>query len=816
MTPGVLTATAMAAAALLGGGTDQQVITPPLGAPFLGFFGQAVAVQGNDLFIGSPLDSSIGLAVGGVYHYQRGPDGVWAFREQLLPPTGVTLPFLNFFGESLAVDGDLLAIGAPRETEITEKGVNFFQGAAYVFQRQPDGTWDFLIRIVEEDIGALRLFGTSVDLFGDTLAVGAPGDNDACPESGFCLSGAVYLYEIDGPTFPTERARLVAPRPEPFDWVGNRVAISGNVVISGRHPAQDFQEPAKGAPPPNKALAYVWERDPATQMWGEGAPVVIGDIGVDPGFAAFTEAVDIDGFNAILGVFYAGEDEEEIVPTGRAWLIEKDMAGRWVATEEFENPEADLGDEFGWAVALRGNRAVVGARSDVSDIGFDSGTALVYTRAGSDANFTLAERLQPDTPSNNELFGFVVGLGPDLVVVTALDENEVHVFDRPFTDAFESGDLYLATEGAPGSDPDDGEVEDAILQINPVTQIVRELTTVDGLDARVATYDPARERLIVGVEGDTGALRAIDSTGEVFMLEHNLDAISDWGDRTIRSLAPAGDGRLYAVGANDAGSVRVGLIAADDTASLVANGAAPLTLTLNDEETMAAIWDSDNDALYIADALDPVTRVHRIVLDAEGDDVVSAVNVVFDAIGVGINDDEKPAQFSAGPNDRMLLKIRSTVTGLESRLQLFDPATLADLPFAASDYTGVEFEEAGTYSTLLGLAVTLDTQNDQLRTFAFGDSGAGTVFVSGDVSDSMVEGEDATLISIGDTISGGPETPPPAPASQFTDRRAAALAETLHLILEHWGPCDRGRGCAGDLNRDGVVDGADLRLALIR
>jgi hypothetical protein len=83
------------------------------------------------------------------------------------------------FGHSVALAGDTLAVGAPGAASAAT-GVDGDQaddsaqgsGAIYVFRRTGT-TWQQEAYFKASNTGAMDLFGTSVALAGDTLAVGA-------------------------------------------------------------------------------------------------------------------------------------------------------------------------------------------------------------------------------------------------------------------------------------------------------------------------------------------------------------------------------------------------------------------------------------------------------------------------------------------------------------------------------------------------------------------------------------------------------------------------------------------------------------------
>ncbi|MCZ7599566.1 MAG: FG-GAP repeat protein [Gammaproteobacteria bacterium] len=89
------------------------------------------------------------------------------------------------FGRSVAVSGDTVVVGAPIE-ESAAAGVNgnetdnsiFVAGAAYVFVR--DGTtWTQQAYLKASNTGASDVFGHSVAVSGDTVVVGAYGESSA-------------------------------------------------------------------------------------------------------------------------------------------------------------------------------------------------------------------------------------------------------------------------------------------------------------------------------------------------------------------------------------------------------------------------------------------------------------------------------------------------------------------------------------------------------------------------------------------------------------------------------------------------------------
>ena len=152
----------------------------------------------------------------------------------------------DFFGWSLSVSGDLLAVGAWRE-DSAATGVNgdesdnteLSSGAVYVFRRVGT-TWEqeAYLKASNADFG--DAFGWSVSLSGTTLAVGArfedggsTGVNGPDNEDAF-ESSAVYVFERVAGTW-LQQAYLKASNTGPGDNFGYSVSVSGDTLAVGAH-----------------------------------------------------------------------------------------------------------------------------------------------------------------------------------------------------------------------------------------------------------------------------------------------------------------------------------------------------------------------------------------------------------------------------------------------------------------------------------------------------------------------------------------------------------------------------------------------------
>jgi len=146
-------------------------------------FGEAVSLDDDRLAVGAQDDDDNGSDSGSAYIFERNEDGNWPPVTKILPLDGQAS---DAFGDSVSLDGDRLAVGAFFGN--ADNGLD--SGSAYIFERNPDGSWSQVSEIFPLDGQVSDFFGDSVSLDGDRLAVGASGDADNGPDT-----GSAYIFD---------------------------------------------------------------------------------------------------------------------------------------------------------------------------------------------------------------------------------------------------------------------------------------------------------------------------------------------------------------------------------------------------------------------------------------------------------------------------------------------------------------------------------------------------------------------------------------------------------------------------------------------
>src|SRR5437870_1157938 len=183
---------------------------------FFGFrhFGTAVAIDGDTAVVGVPQDPEAGFDAGAAYVYLR-TGSTWSQQAKLMAADAAGS---SEFGSSVAISGDTLVVGAP----FTAAG-GVKVGAAYAFVRSGT-TWMQQAKLVPTDAIGDDLFGASVAIDGETLAVGAIGTGQD-----YFDEGAVYVYARSGGTW-TQQARLRSSQPGPGNAFGFSLALNNGVL----------------------------------------------------------------------------------------------------------------------------------------------------------------------------------------------------------------------------------------------------------------------------------------------------------------------------------------------------------------------------------------------------------------------------------------------------------------------------------------------------------------------------------------------------------------------------------------------------------
>ncbi len=209
-------------------------------------FGSAVAIYQNTAVVAASTKSLPPLVnVGAVYVFQNGGGKEWGQQAKLLEAK----PFLgDYFGSSVAIYGNRIAIGAVQTNPIGENG----PGKAYIYRR--DGrTWSVESQLKAQGGRSGDTFGNAIALYNDTVVVGAQHADPDLGAGRVTSAGAAYVFKRVGKDWK-ENGTLTAADGLVFDQFGRSVSIYGNVIVVGADGATQAGNSGSGA-------VYVFKKD---------------------------------------------------------------------------------------------------------------------------------------------------------------------------------------------------------------------------------------------------------------------------------------------------------------------------------------------------------------------------------------------------------------------------------------------------------------------------------------------------------------------------------------------------------------------------
>jgi hypothetical protein len=353
--------------------------------------------------------------------------------------------WVDFFGGSVDIDGELLVSGAPLWGRPPGDGT----GAAYVYRRSAEGDWQTEAYLIPSDrIGGIQFdqhFGETIALNEGMIAVGAPGADD--PQAGVD-TGAVYIFENNDNAW-VETAKLVTSLRKPGAEFGTGLALDGEyLAVSGS---------------PEAGFVVIFRRE--TAGWREMAPVPV------PSFPDRKPEVLLDLYGETLAISTVtmppsppdGADEEAFVRSlktaGVVTLYERSGDG-WNQTFNTPPQEASLyrmteEAPFGLPVSLGGEGGQASllavGKPGFPGSGRETGSVAIFERVDDrwvpESELALADqdpvsgafRLgrvpgDPGPDPGAAFFGAFVAFEGSRLAVVSTFANAVYVFDRQGSD----------------------------------------------------------------------------------------------------------------------------------------------------------------------------------------------------------------------------------------------------------------------------------------------------------------------------------------------------------------------------------------------
>ncbi len=368
-------------------------------------FGRSIAIEGNLVVVGAPEASDEeAFGVGAAYVFKR-HGNAYVLEEKLIAPD----PTLGSeFGRAVAVEGNIIVVGARFATS----GDVERAGAAYIF-RNIGGSWIFDQKLTTRDASPEDNFGRAVALHGDLLVVTARKE-EISEEN----EGAAYVFRRTGTSW-TEEAKIIASDGTSDARFGQSVAImSNNLIAVGARDADSPTAKACGA-------VYIFQR--FANDWIETAKLTASD-----GAKGDQFAFNLATHGNVIVVGTRRSDPQGLKNAGAAYIFSQTKSG-WIETAKLIASDANGDDEFGHSVAMNGNFIAVGARRADIDINPDQGSVYLFRRA--DNQWVEVTKLLASNGGAGDEFGHSLSAHGNTIAVGAqfadsptCDEGAAYVF----------------------------------------------------------------------------------------------------------------------------------------------------------------------------------------------------------------------------------------------------------------------------------------------------------------------------------------------------------------------------------------------------
>jgi FG-GAP repeat len=441
------------------------------------YFGEVLAIDGDTLVVGAydedsnqttitngptaSADNTLGGS-GAVYVYKRN-NNQWSQEAYI---KAVNSDANDEFGRAVAIYGDTIVVGASREdanqstitngTTASNDDTLLSAGAAYVYKRT-NNTWAQEAYIKASNADSNDFFGSAVAIHGDTIAIGAYGEDSnqtvitngaiSSLDNSESVSGAVYIYSRTNLVW-SQQAYIKAVNILAGEYFGEHLALYGDTLAVASSYEDGNQTTITNGTTATftktlfeSGAVYIYKRTGVN--WGQEAYIKASNADAYDNFAY---SLDLHFDTLVVGAWQEGSNQTSItngtsasidntkLESGAAYVFKRN-GNLWNQEAYLKAVNAEGGDWLGYRVAIHNDTIAVGALSEDSGIrGITqgetassdnssslSGATYIYKRSGNNwSQFAYVKSINSDA---NDFFGMALDIQGDTLVVGASQED---------------------------------------------------------------------------------------------------------------------------------------------------------------------------------------------------------------------------------------------------------------------------------------------------------------------------------------------------------------------------------------------------------
>jgi hypothetical protein len=379
-------------------------------------FGSALLLDGNRLFVGSPIDtdtlgsgSSTPLVRAGSVSFYEKQNGVWQFKQKILSSDREADDFL---GQNIALVGNHLLVTAHEEGS-KFAGNDTVDDAGAVYSFSYNGTeWVQTQKITPAKRMAGEYFGKHLEVQGDTAFISATAYSDTINTFYYRSLGRVYVFVKNSSGIWNEVQQILPPVFDSWIQFGSGISVDGDYAVFGG------SSPSGGG---TGSSVDIFKRD-SNKTWQYDTTI------------SGNDTVNIRSFgwsfNLHKNFLMVGSESDETsvqwnyTQSGRAYLFKRDNSGNWTQVQTIVNPNISQADFFSSAIDFNSNFAVIGSKledEDVQGLNYlaESGAVYVYPRSPQNGLLGNPEKIVSSDRIDQGNFGATVAIDGNQFAVGA-------------------------------------------------------------------------------------------------------------------------------------------------------------------------------------------------------------------------------------------------------------------------------------------------------------------------------------------------------------------------------------------------------------
>jgi hypothetical protein len=348
------------------------------------WFGCSVAIDGNYAIVGCPLDSTNGTASGAAYIFKNNIVE-WELVAKII---GSDVNENDLFGTDVAIDGDFIVVGAPHSGQ-------YWEGAAYIFQKQSSGAWIEHNKLTADNPS--QQFGTSISVSGSRIVVGT-------------VQEKAYIFFITTlpPYVLEEEITLNDPH---LSYTIKSVTIYGDLVAIG--------DPWNSEMGNNAGAVFIFERLGGSVWQYRQKLIPIFSQGTQDNFG---RSLSFDDNFLVVGATHHF-DIDSVYPYGTVYIFKRDTTYYRYSTR-LSKSGALPNDAFGQSVDISNNFLLVGALNTPGP-----GHGYLYHYDGNNWN-QMPDTIKSGDFQTGDQFGADVSLSGDYIIIGAYGHNPIGMYAK--------------------------------------------------------------------------------------------------------------------------------------------------------------------------------------------------------------------------------------------------------------------------------------------------------------------------------------------------------------------------------------------------